>query len=147
MIHFVASGLPRGLHIGPMDEAKDEDPLIVNNLEESGVGRFTYSSMENEGDHQSSGATTPDSPDPNYDPGCLEYTRMFSLRRGLRKLWFFTGPGFLMSITYLDPGNIESDLQQGRLPSALNLNDVNCFRISSAKISPQTRSFEWKTLS
>lgn len=31
----------------------------------------------------------------------------------LRKLWAFTGPGFLMSIAYLDPGNIESDLQSG----------------------------------
>lgn len=31
----------------------------------------------------------------------------------LRTLWAFTGPGFLMSIAYLDPGNIESDLQSG----------------------------------
>lgn len=31
----------------------------------------------------------------------------------LKKLWRFTGPGFLMSIAYLDPGNIESDLQAG----------------------------------
>ncbi|XP_037334736.2 natural resistance-associated macrophage protein 2-like [Pungitius pungitius] len=31
----------------------------------------------------------------------------------VRKLWAFTGPGFLMSIAYLDPGNIESDLQSG----------------------------------
>lgn len=30
-----------------------------------------------------------------------------------RRLWSFTGPGFLMSIAYLDPGNIESDLQAG----------------------------------
>uniref|UniRef100_A0A182K6K6 Uncharacterized protein n=1 Tax=Anopheles christyi TaxID=43041 RepID=A0A182K6K6_9DIPT len=30
-----------------------------------------------------------------------------------RELWAFTGPGFLMSIAYLDPGNIESDLQSG----------------------------------
>ncbi|XP_036594671.1 natural resistance-associated macrophage protein 2-like [Trichosurus vulpecula] len=30
-----------------------------------------------------------------------------------RKLWAFTGPGFLMSIAYLDPGNIESDLHSG----------------------------------
>ncbi|KAA8591474.1 hypothetical protein FQN60_002417, partial [Etheostoma spectabile] len=29
------------------------------------------------------------------------------------QLWAFTGPGFLMSIAYLDPGNIESDLQSG----------------------------------
>lgn len=33
----------------------------------------------------------------------------------LRKLWDFTGPGFLMSIAYLDPGNIESDLQSGTI--------------------------------
>lgn len=30
-----------------------------------------------------------------------------------KKLYAFTGPGFLMSIAYLDPGNIESDLQSG----------------------------------
>ncbi|KAI4900058.1 hypothetical protein NFI96_019171 [Prochilodus magdalenae] len=30
-----------------------------------------------------------------------------------RKLWAFTGPGFLMSIAFLDPGNIESDLESG----------------------------------
>lgn len=32
---------------------------------------------------------------------------------GFRKFWAFTGPGWLMSIAYLDPGNIESDLQSG----------------------------------
>ena len=30
-----------------------------------------------------------------------------------RKLWRFVGPGWLMSLAYLDPGNLESDLQQG----------------------------------
>lgn len=30
-----------------------------------------------------------------------------------RKLWKFMGPGWLMSLAYLDPGNLESDLQQG----------------------------------
>ncbi|XP_072436153.1 natural resistance-associated macrophage protein 2-like isoform X1 [Chiloscyllium punctatum] len=34
-----------------------------------------------------------------------------------RKLWMFTGPGFLMSIAFLDPGNIESDLQSGAAAS------------------------------
>ncbi|GAB2231761.1 hypothetical protein Droror1_Dr00010773 [Drosera rotundifolia] len=29
------------------------------------------------------------------------------------KLWQFTGPGFLMSIAFLDPGNLEGDLQSG----------------------------------
>nr|XP_022919764.1 protein Malvolio-like [Onthophagus taurus] len=32
-----------------------------------------------------------------------------------RKLWAFSGPGLLMSIAYLDPGNIESDLQSGTI--------------------------------
>jgi len=30
-----------------------------------------------------------------------------------RLLWLYTGPGWLMSIAYVDPGNIESDLQSG----------------------------------
>lgn len=40
---------------------------------------------------------------------CNSFSQGFSFR----KLWAFTGPGFLMSIAYLDPGNIESDLQSG----------------------------------
>ena len=34
---------------------------------------------------------------------------MFSFRT----LWRYSGPGILMSIAYLDPGNIEADLQSG----------------------------------
>lgn len=30
-----------------------------------------------------------------------------------KKLWKFTGPGFLMSVAFLDPGNLEGDLQAG----------------------------------
>jgi len=29
------------------------------------------------------------------------------------RMWMYTGPGWLMSIAYLDPGNLESDLQAG----------------------------------
>lgn len=39
----------------------------------------------------------------------------FQTSFSFRKLWAFTGPGFLMSIAYLDPGNIESDLQSGNV--------------------------------
>jgi hypothetical protein len=39
------------------------------------------------------------------------FQKLFSFK----KLWAFTGPGFLMSIAYLDPGNIESDLQSGAM--------------------------------
>ncbi|KAL5993868.1 hypothetical protein ACLOJK_038225 [Asimina triloba] len=32
-----------------------------------------------------------------------------------KKLWLFTGPGFLMCIAFLDPGNLEGDLQAGAI--------------------------------
>ncbi|CAH1760829.1 19216_t:CDS:2 [Entrophospora sp. SA101] len=35
------------------------------------------------------------------------------------KLWKYTGPGFLMSIAYLDPGNLEADLQTGAVAAGL----------------------------
>nr|XP_051704011.1 natural resistance-associated macrophage protein 1 isoform X4 [Oryctolagus cuniculus] len=49
------------------------------------------------------GCYRPQSQDPSPPQGTFS----------LRKLWAFTGPGFLMSIAFLDPGNIESDLQAG----------------------------------
>ncbi|EGD82231.1 natural resistance-associated macrophage protein 1 [Salpingoeca rosetta] len=36
-------------------------------------------------------------------------------RFSFKTLWAYTGPGWLMSIAYLDPGNIESDLQAGAI--------------------------------
>lgn len=50
-----------------------------------------------------------DEPDTDEEGGDLDFLPKFSWR----KLWMFAGPGFLMSIAYLDPGNIESDLQSG----------------------------------
>jgi len=35
------------------------------------------------------------------------------IRFSWRKLWAFTGPGLIMSVAFLDPGNLESDLQTG----------------------------------
>lgn len=35
------------------------------------------------------------------------------LNQGLKKLFAYAGPGFLVSIAYMDPGNFESDLQAG----------------------------------
>ena len=44
----------------------------------------------------------------------------FRFKLSWRKLWAFCGPGWLMSLAYLDPGNLEADLQQGacELPKA-----------------------------
>ena len=47
-------------------------------------------------------------PTDDHDDGDDEGTKF-----SFRKLLAFCGPGFLMSIAYLDPGNVESDLQSG----------------------------------
>lgn len=54
-------------------------------------------------------------PSPRSTSLLLFYNPNIFFQKGFsfRKLWAFTGPGFLMSIAYLDPGNIESDLQSG----------------------------------
>lgn len=63
--------------------------------------------------------TPPESPDPldqnerTYLDEKVPVPDNGSTWFSFRKLWAFTGPGFLMSIAYLDPGNIESDLQSG----------------------------------
>ncbi|XP_056131248.1 natural resistance-associated macrophage protein 2-like [Lampris incognitus] len=92
-----------------MKAEQDEDLLEEDSPQDHGVIQATrYSSIS-----------------PPVSPGSQEETfttyfeekvpipenvnQMFSFR----KLWAFTGPGFLMSIAYLDPGNIESDLQSG----------------------------------
>jgi hypothetical protein len=47
-----------------------------------------------------------DEPDPPPDAA-------LRFRFSWKKLWRFAGPGWLMSLAYLDPGNLESSLQQG----------------------------------
>ncbi|MCL7049783.1 hypothetical protein MKW94_020445 [Papaver nudicaule] len=46
-----------------------------------------------------------------FEEGDYSVTPPFSWK----KLWLFTGPGFLMSIGFLDPGNLEGDLQSGAI--------------------------------
>lgn len=43
----------------------------------------------------------------------VDSTEKAGVRFTWAKLWAYTGPGWLMSIAYLDPGNIESDLRTG----------------------------------
>merc|ERR1719384_2339760 len=69
------------------EEERERRPIIPGT-----VSRETYFS--------SNRVTIPDS-----EPDASSFS--------FRKLWAFSGPGFLMSIAYLDPGNVESDLQSG----------------------------------
>ncbi|XP_075650484.1 metal transporter Nramp6.1-like [Castanea sativa] len=52
-------------------------------------------------------ANITDSPDKQFDHN------EDSLRSRWRKFLTYTGPGFLVSIAYIDPGNLETDLQAG----------------------------------
>ena len=45
----------------------------------------------------------------SFDDGDSDESRKWSWR----KFYAFVGPGWLMSLAYLDPGNLEADLQQG----------------------------------
>lgn len=54
-----------------------------------------------------------DAEDTTYFSAQVDIPETGSYSFSWRKLWAFTGPGFLMSIAYLDPGNIESDLKCG----------------------------------
>ncbi|XP_070758350.1 natural resistance-associated macrophage protein 2 isoform X2 [Enoplosus armatus] len=91
-----------------MKEGKSEKSKLKDSPQENGVQSNQYSSI-----------SPPASPVAQDEPFSTYFeekvaipdngNQMFSFR----KLWAFTGPGFLMSIAYLDPGNIESDLQSG----------------------------------
>jgi NRAMP (natural resistance-associated macrophage protein)-like metal ion transporter len=56
------------------------------------------------------GSVSVDDEDEGPDPPPGEPLKF---RFSWRKLWRFTGPGWLMSLAYLDPGNLESSLQMG----------------------------------
>ena len=47
------------------------------------------------------------------EPPCADTPPPPRFHFSWRKLLKFMGPGWLMSLAYLDPGNLESDLQQG----------------------------------
>ncbi|XP_064307407.1 natural resistance-associated macrophage protein 1 isoform X5 [Phalacrocorax carbo] len=114
---------------GPLKAGKQAlYPVLRSGLPStmSGLGPAT-ASLEpgltgslNRGQAQTYG--TGGSPLPPQHPGTRDQTyldELISIPKGsgtgfsFRKLWAFTGPGFLMSIAYLDPGNVESDLQCG----------------------------------
>uniref|UniRef100_A0A8C5X6S6 Natural resistance-associated macrophage protein 1 n=1 Tax=Malurus cyaneus samueli TaxID=2593467 RepID=A0A8C5X6S6_9PASS len=95
--------------------------LPCSSLSSSGLTRSLNSGQEQS---YSSGSSSGRSPMPPQRAGTQDQTyldELISIPKGtgrgfsFRKLWAFTGPGFLMSIAYLDPGNVESDLQGGAL--------------------------------
>jgi len=71
---------------------------------------------ESSGNKRGRSSTTPDAQESKtYFEEKVQVPSDEDTRFRFSKLWAFTGPGFLMSIAYLDPGNIESDLQSGAI--------------------------------
>ncbi|XP_029906751.1 natural resistance-associated macrophage protein 2-like isoform X4 [Myripristis murdjan] len=92
-----------------MKEEKNEQSSLKDSPQENGIIQTSqYSSI-----------SPPASPVAQEEPFSTYFEEKVPVPEDVnqifsfRKLWAFTGPGFLMSIAYLDPGNIESDLQSG----------------------------------
>ena len=95
----------------------DSEPLVrtrdSDNYGHNGIERHSHEDEDDEdrayGKSEQVNVHFGDEPDTDEEGADIDFLPKFSWR----KLWMFAGPGFLMSIAYLDPGNIESDLQSG----------------------------------
>ncbi|XP_068576219.1 natural resistance-associated macrophage protein 2 isoform X2 [Cebidichthys violaceus] len=86
----------------------NEKSKLKDSPQENGVQSNQYSSIS-----PPASPVAQDEPFSTYFEDKVAIPDNVSQVFSFRKLWAFTGPGFLMSIAYLDPGNIESDLQSG----------------------------------
>ncbi|XP_006784413.1 natural resistance-associated macrophage protein 2 isoform X3 [Neolamprologus brichardi] len=91
-----------------MKPKQDGDLLEEDSPQENGVHTNQYSSIS-----PPASPVAQDEPFSTYFEERVQIPDSENQLFSFRKLWAFTGPGFLMSIAYLDPGNIESDLQSG----------------------------------
>ncbi|XP_049895433.1 natural resistance-associated macrophage protein 2-like isoform X1 [Epinephelus moara] len=91
-----------------MKAEQDGDLLEEDSPQENGVQTNQYSSIS-----PPASPVAQDEPFSTYFEEKVPIPENVNQVFSFRKLWAFTGPGFLMSIAYLDPGNIESDLQSG----------------------------------
>ncbi|XP_034388937.1 natural resistance-associated macrophage protein 2-like isoform X2 [Cyclopterus lumpus] len=91
-----------------MKAEQEGDLLEEDSPQENGVQTNQYSAIS-----PPSSPVAQDEPFSTYFEDKVSIPDNVSQVFSFRKLWAFTGPGFLMSIAYLDPGNIESDLQSG----------------------------------
>lgn len=91
-----------------MKAEQDGDLLEEDSSQENGVQTNQYSTIS-----PPASPVAQDEPFSTYFEEKVPIPDNVNQVFSFRKLWAFTGPGFLMSIAYLDPGNIESDLQSG----------------------------------
>ncbi|XP_053373453.1 natural resistance-associated macrophage protein 2-like isoform X2 [Mercenaria mercenaria] len=90
-----------------MEEGEESHPIDDLSRE--------HAANSSEGDQEDSNRLRLTSRPSTYFDEKIAIPKTETTKFSFRKLWAFTGPGFLMSIAYLDPGNIESDLRSGAL--------------------------------
>ncbi|OWM65664.1 metal transporter Nramp3-like [Punica granatum] len=94
----------------PSDDPDQRQPLLAARASGEAEEEQVETAYEASEKVHVAGFGEPDDLDPE-DPASYTAVPPFSWR----KLWLFTGPGFLMSIAFLDPGNLEGDLQAGAI--------------------------------
>ncbi|XP_054825374.1 metal transporter Nramp3-like [Prosopis cineraria] len=87
----------------PPQDHDHEQPLLVDSIPDKQTAEAAYDSSEK--------VVVVGIDESNTDCDDSDRVPPFSWK----KLWLFTGPGFLMSIAFLDPGNLEGDLQAGAI--------------------------------
>ena len=107
LLRFVRDGVGGAHHMGLVDPAAGEDSDDGGDEESAHNTSFTAQSVDSFGAGGSSMSFL------STGSGFAAYRETGEVHLSLRKLWGFTGPGFLMSVAYLDPGNLEADLQVG----------------------------------
>eukprot|EP00929_Paragymnodinium_shiwhaense_P111717 TRINITY_DN80006_c0_g1_i1.p1 TRINITY_DN80006_c0_g1~~TRINITY_DN80006_c0_g1_i1.p1 ORF type:complete len:575 (-),score=53.99 TRINITY_DN80006_c0_g1_i1:387-2051(-) len=106
---------PRGVDaqrlMAPHSQPMAESPVVA---------RANIQSMDSHGkedghvhDRHGDGEVVVDEDDDDDDNADYDPDAPVKFKFSMRKLLKFAGPGWLMSLAYLDPGNLESDLQQG----------------------------------
>ncbi|KAJ7405672.1 Natural resistance-associated macrophage protein 1 [Pitangus sulphuratus] len=107
-----SSFLPNGRLVRMMQVGSPTLMLLQDEsvLSKSGLtGSLNHSQVQSYG----TGRKHPGTQDQTYLDELISIPKGSGRGFSFKKLWAFTGPGFLMSIAYLDPGNVESDLQCG----------------------------------
>ncbi|KAK9754256.1 Natural resistance-associated macrophage protein [Popillia japonica] len=103
---------------GRVNEAfkDDSDNVVADPIDENyDRPRYDHQTSHNTLDHQTSHNTLLPQNQTYFNEERIRIPESNAEHFSFRKLWAFTGPGFLMSIAYLDPGNIESDLRSGTI--------------------------------
>ena len=99
----------------PKMSSESDQKVLVDNDEDANVevGPASEDDDVNQSQDENSDLSNPDPLQQTYFDERIPVPSDSNKAFSFRTLWAFTGPGFLMSIAYLDPGNVQSDLQSG----------------------------------